>query len=86
MSEQESFDALTDIQKEQMLVAPEGDGGRLAIEAVMRVREHRLAERVALATERSARWSRPTMLWAALAAVGAVVAAVVAVLDFLAKR
>jgi hypothetical protein len=31
MSEQESFDALTDIQKEKMLVAPEGDSGRLVV-------------------------------------------------------
>jgi hypothetical protein len=86
MGEQETFDALTDLQKEKMLHAPQGDSGRVAIEAVMRLREHNFAERVAHATELSARWSPLILMCAAIAAVGAVGAAVVELLTYLAKH
>ena len=86
MSELESFDVLTDLQKEQMLHAPQGDSARVAIEAIMRLREHRFAERAANATERSARWSFWILVCAAIAAAGAAGAAIVEFLTFWAKH
>jgi hypothetical protein len=77
----ESFDTLTDIQKQQMLV----EDGCGPVESVLRIREHNsimkqaeCAERVARATEKYTRLSFWLLVWTSVAALGAVAAALIA--------